>query len=163
MKLSKDPLFTEKVRDIVGLYLHPPGKALVLCVDAAVPARLGVHLILDNSSTHKTRLFHRWLLRHPRVRARHQTRLDPRQDAPVGRARPPALGRSAGVDGWRPDAGRVDELVEIVVPMRAPQPQPLPAPERPRGYSGGASSVCIAIRILLGWPSLPTSGHSSYL
>jgi len=32
-KLSKDPLFVEKVRDIVGLYLDPPDKALVLCVD----------------------------------------------------------------------------------------------------------------------------------
>ena len=32
-KLSKDPLFVEKVRDIVGLYLNPPEKALVLCVD----------------------------------------------------------------------------------------------------------------------------------
>src|SRR5919206_1806774 len=32
-KLSKDPLFIEKVRDIVGLYVNPPDKALVLCVD----------------------------------------------------------------------------------------------------------------------------------
>src|SRR3989454_4463119 len=32
-QLSKDPLFIEKVRDIVGLYLAPPDKALVLCVD----------------------------------------------------------------------------------------------------------------------------------
>ena len=32
-KLSKDPLFVEKVRDIVGLYLNPPQRALVLCVD----------------------------------------------------------------------------------------------------------------------------------
>src|SRR5205809_3859573 len=32
-KLSKDPLFIDKVRDIVGLYLNPPDKALVLCVD----------------------------------------------------------------------------------------------------------------------------------
>jgi len=32
-KLSKDPLFIEKVRDLVGLYLNPPDKALVLCVD----------------------------------------------------------------------------------------------------------------------------------
>jgi len=32
-KLSRDPLFIEKVRDIVGLYLDPPDKALVLCVD----------------------------------------------------------------------------------------------------------------------------------
>ena len=135
-KLSKDPLFIEKVRDIVGLYLNPPDKALVLCVDekaqiqaldctqpllpmrpgqverrthdytrhgttslfaalnvktgkvigechrrhrakdfrkfldtidAAVPAALGVHVILDNDGTHKTPLIHRWLLRHPRV------------------------------------------------------------------------------------------------
>jgi transposase len=32
-KLSKDPLFVEKVRDIVGLYLDPPERAMVLCVD----------------------------------------------------------------------------------------------------------------------------------
>jgi len=32
-KLSTDPLFVDKVRDIVGLYLNPPEKALVLCVD----------------------------------------------------------------------------------------------------------------------------------
>src|SRR5262245_63238432 len=32
-KLSTDPQFIEKVRDIVGLYLNPPDKALVLCVD----------------------------------------------------------------------------------------------------------------------------------
>jgi transposase len=134
-KLSKDPLFIEKVRDIVGLYLAPPDKALVLCVDektqiqaldrtqpllpmrpgqaerrshdyrrhgttslfaaldiksgrvfgechrrhrstefrqfldtldAAVPADLDVHLILDNYGTHKTPLIHRWLAKRPR-------------------------------------------------------------------------------------------------
>jgi transposase len=134
-KLSKDPLFIEKVRDIVGLYLHPPDRALVLCVDekaqiqaldrsqpvlpmrpgqverrthdytrhgtttlfaalntktgkiisafhrrqrarefrkfldtihARVPTALDVHLVLDNSSTHKTPAIHRWLARHPR-------------------------------------------------------------------------------------------------
>ncbi len=32
-KLSKDPLFIEKVRDIVGLYMNPPDRAMVLCVD----------------------------------------------------------------------------------------------------------------------------------
>ena len=32
-KLSTDPFFIEKVRDIVGLYLNPPEHALVLCVD----------------------------------------------------------------------------------------------------------------------------------
>jgi transposase len=134
-KLSKDPLFIEKVRDIVGLYLSPPDRALVLCVDeksqiqaldrtqpllpmrsghpearthdyvrhgttslfAALDVRTGrvigqchrrhralefrkfletidinvradldVHLILDNSSTHKTPAIHRWLTKRPR-------------------------------------------------------------------------------------------------
>jgi transposase len=134
-KLSHDPLFIEKVRDIVGLYLNPPERALVLCVDekaqiqaldrtqpllpmrpgqierrthdyerhgttslfaalemasgkvigechrrhravefrqfldtvdAATPAELEVHLILDNYGTHKTPSIQRWLLRHPR-------------------------------------------------------------------------------------------------
>jgi transposase len=32
-KLSKDPNFVEKVRDIVGLYMSPPANAVVLCVD----------------------------------------------------------------------------------------------------------------------------------
>jgi transposase len=32
-KFSRDPLFVEKVRDVVGLYMNPPEKALVLCVD----------------------------------------------------------------------------------------------------------------------------------
>src|SRR5216684_224395 len=32
-QLSTDPFFVEKVRDLVGLYLHPPDKAMVLCVD----------------------------------------------------------------------------------------------------------------------------------
>ena len=36
-KLSADPLFIEKVRDIVGLYLNPPDRALVLCVDEKSP------------------------------------------------------------------------------------------------------------------------------
>lgn len=32
-KLSRDPFFIDKVRDVVGLYLNPPDRALVLCVD----------------------------------------------------------------------------------------------------------------------------------
>ena len=32
-KLSNDLFFVEKVRDIVGLYINPPDKAVVLCVD----------------------------------------------------------------------------------------------------------------------------------
>jgi len=33
LKLSTDPLLVEKVRDVVGLYLDPPERAVVLCVD----------------------------------------------------------------------------------------------------------------------------------
>ena len=36
-------------------------------IDAHTPPELDLHLILDNSSIHKTPLIHRWLLRHPRV------------------------------------------------------------------------------------------------
>jgi hypothetical protein len=32
-KLSRDPKFFEKLNDVVGLYLNPPDKALVLCLD----------------------------------------------------------------------------------------------------------------------------------
>ena len=35
-------------------------------VDANVAPRLDVHVVLDNSSTHKTRAIQRWLQRHPR-------------------------------------------------------------------------------------------------
>ncbi len=35
-KLSNDPFFIEKVRDIVGLYLNPPDHAMVLCVDEKI-------------------------------------------------------------------------------------------------------------------------------
>jgi transposase len=134
-KLSKDPLFVDKVRDVVGLYLNPPERAVVLCVDEKsqiqaldrtapilpmlpgtperathdykrsgtsslyaaldlttgtvigalharhraiefkkflqtidreVPDHLDVHLVLDNSSTHKTPAIQRWLAAHPR-------------------------------------------------------------------------------------------------
>jgi transposase len=134
-KLSPDPQFVDKVRDIVGLYLNPPEAAVVLCVDeksqiqalersapilplmpgvperqthdyvrngttnlyaaldvasgkvisemtprhraeefrrflnlieGSVPEGLDVHVVLDNSSTHKTPSIQRWLKRHPR-------------------------------------------------------------------------------------------------
>jgi transposase len=134
-KLSKDPQFVAKVRDVVGLYLNPPERAVVLCVDEKsqiqaldrtapilpmlpgtpqrathdykrsgtsslyaaldlttgkvigslhsrhraiefkkflqtldrdVPAELDVHLVLDNSSTHKTPAIKAWLAAHPR-------------------------------------------------------------------------------------------------
>lgn len=133
-KLSTDPLFVEKVRDIVGLYLDPPEHALVLCVDeksqiqaldrtqpllpmrpgqaerrthdykrhgttslfaaldvkagtiigkcmprhrasefrrfldtieSNVPADLGIHVIMDNASSHKTKLIRNWFAKRP--------------------------------------------------------------------------------------------------
>lgn len=134
-KLSTDPDFVDKVRDVVGLYLNPPENALVLAVDeksqmqaidrtapilpmmpgtperathdyirhgttslfaafdiasgsvianhyrrhthveflrflktidAAVPADLDLHLVLDNYATHKTPKVKEWLIKHPR-------------------------------------------------------------------------------------------------
>jgi transposase len=134
-KLSTDPQFIEKDYDICGLYLNPPERAVVLCVDEKsqiqaldrtrpilpmlpgtperathdykrhgtsslyaaldlstgkvidslherhraiefhkflvkidqqVPEHLDVHLVLDNSSTHKTPKIKRWLAQHPR-------------------------------------------------------------------------------------------------
>ncbi len=41
-------------------------KAFLAEIDKSVPADLEVHLVLDNSSTHKTPAIHTWLLRHPR-------------------------------------------------------------------------------------------------
>lgn len=49
-KLSSDPLFVEKVRDIVGLYMDPPLMAMVLCVDEKshplAPASIGASTFL---------------------------------------------------------------------------------------------------------------------
>lgn len=74
----------DKVRDIVGLYLNPPDAAVGLCVDEksqnealdrtapiqpllpGVPGNLEVHVIVDNSSTHKTPVVKNRLLAHPR-------------------------------------------------------------------------------------------------
>lgn len=39
IKLSTDPFFIEKLRDVVGLYLNPPDNALVLCVDEKSPCQ----------------------------------------------------------------------------------------------------------------------------
>ena len=37
-----------------------------MTIDRAVPKDLDIHLVVDNASTHKTPMIHRWLLRHPR-------------------------------------------------------------------------------------------------
>lgn len=67
-KLSTDPSFVEKVRDIVGLYLNPPDKALVLCVDEksqiqalersqpAIPAGMG-DIVLNQTPCAPLRCF----------------------------------------------------------------------------------------------------------
>ena len=38
-ELSTDPFFTEKVRDVVGLYMAPPERAIVLCIDEKSPVQ----------------------------------------------------------------------------------------------------------------------------
>jgi transposase len=42
-------------------------KRFLALVDAQVPAELALHVICDNSSTHKTPAIQRWLVAHPRV------------------------------------------------------------------------------------------------
>jgi transposase len=44
-KLSTDPLFVEKVRDIVGLYLAPPERAMVLCIDAVAAPQITERMV----------------------------------------------------------------------------------------------------------------------
>ena len=82
LKLSADPLFIEKVRDIVGLYLDAStGKVIGQChwrhravefrkffdaIESEVPAELDVHLIADNYATHKTPLIRNWFAKRPR-------------------------------------------------------------------------------------------------
>jgi len=64
-KLSNDPHFVEKVRDVVGLYMAPPEKALVLCVDEKSQIQaldrtqpsLPMHHGLPESHTHDYRRF----------------------------------------------------------------------------------------------------------
>jgi len=73
-KLSNDPFFVEKGRDIVGLYLNPPENAVVLCVDekSGIQAlertrqNLEVHRIVDNYATHKHPRVRRWFATRPR-------------------------------------------------------------------------------------------------
>jgi len=84
-RLANDPLFIEKRRDVVGLYLDLPdvasGKVIgqlhdrhravgfrrfLQRIDQEVAADLEVHLILDNSSVHKAPIVHRWLVGYPR-------------------------------------------------------------------------------------------------
>ncbi len=55
-KLSTDPLFIEKVRDIVGLYMSPPERAVVLCIDEKNPR------------------FRRWIERNPFCRCNQGSR-----------------------------------------------------------------------------------------
>ena len=52
-KVSRDKNFAAKVEDVVGLYLDPPDRALVFCVD-------------EKSQIHKTPAVKRWLKAHPR-------------------------------------------------------------------------------------------------
>jgi transposase len=48
-KLSRDPNFAAKVEDVVGLYLNPPDKALVLCVDEKSQIQSGPSLQTKSS------------------------------------------------------------------------------------------------------------------
>src|SRR4030095_16680239 len=59
-----------KSGEIIGQFQQPPRAAefrkFLVTIDMTVPAELDIHLVVDNASTHKTPMIHRWLLRHPR-------------------------------------------------------------------------------------------------
>ena len=94
-KLSKDPLFIEKVRDIVGLYLNPADRALVLCVDEKAQIQA-----LDRSQP----------LLPPRTGGASNSGLPaPRHDQPVRRARRQGWHRDRRVPS-APPRGRVSQL-----------------------------------------------------
>jgi DDE superfamily endonuclease len=88
-KLSRDAKFLEKLTDVVGLYLNPPDKALVLLdgkvmgechgrhrhqewlkflrrLDGEFPQALSLHLVMDTYGTHKEPHVQAWLKKHPR-------------------------------------------------------------------------------------------------
>jgi hypothetical protein len=46
-KISNDPKFADKVRDVVGLYLDPPDRALVLCADEKSQIQCGIYFDVD--------------------------------------------------------------------------------------------------------------------
>ena len=66
-KLSTDPEFIGKVRDVVGLR-HQEFLRFLKLIDAAVPRDLDLHLVLDSYATHKTPAIKDWLIKHPRFR-----------------------------------------------------------------------------------------------
>src|SRR2546425_11101195 len=64
-KLSPDPQFIDKVRDIVGLYLNPPDAAVVLCVDEksqiqALDRTAPVLPLLPGTPSRRTHDYRRW-------------------------------------------------------------------------------------------------------
>lgn len=73
-KISNDPFFVEKVRDIVGLYLNPPDHAVVLCVDEMSQVQaldrtqpmLPMGLGYVEGATHKHAKVKIWLAKRPR-------------------------------------------------------------------------------------------------
>ena len=79
-KLSTDPLFVDKVRDICGLYLNPPERALVLCADekSQIQALDRTQPILPLRPGTPERRTHDYTRHHQplrRARHRHRTRL----------------------------------------------------------------------------------------
>lgn len=66
-----DPMFEEKVIDIVGLYLDPSAREVLKFlrhIHKVVPANRDIHLVLDNYATRKTPDEQPWLNEHPRFK-----------------------------------------------------------------------------------------------
>ena len=73
-KLSRDPRFVEKLTAVVGLYMNPPDKAIVLCLDeksqiqALDRTQPGLPMKKGRCGTHKHAKVQAWLEKHPRFK-----------------------------------------------------------------------------------------------
>ncbi len=54
------------ISDLTARHRSEEFRRFLSLIDESVPEGLDVHVVVDNSSTHKTPAVHRWLLRHPR-------------------------------------------------------------------------------------------------
>ena len=101
-KLSRDPLFVDKVRDIVGLYMSPPDRALVLCVDEKPQIQA-----LERTAAGAADAARPGRAAHPRLRpARHHR--------PVRRARREASGKVIGACQRRHRAQEFRAFLDLI-------------------------------------------------
>jgi hypothetical protein len=167
-KLSSDPLFAEKVVDVVGLYHDPPDKAVVVCVDEKSGTQA-----LDRSQPVLPMSRPRSSSATPVVAGQDGGEAAQQGNSRIGSRCRPRRSRSPVSSGRGEDQGRVQALI-IPPPFRPGQPMPRltnrklragwlnglgPARlmgRRPcRTLAGIQRSICSEIRLLCRWVKTP--------